>query len=462
MDRTSRQAIKWTAFHAFRTGVRRGRGFENAFRTRLPCGAPHFWLPRRSFWRRATANTAQAVEMRDIAGWWLAIDDTFPKHWKAGAMTPMEEVLQINPDGRVTDRVMNFWAGSHRACLENKVCSDVPQIATARVRVSGDKLSFSNVVASNARLDTPSGEALVRKEAITASANWTVRLDGERLMLRVGRAGQARTLVRVDLDRLRRLHAAMQLASGRRAITGAASSPTPPRATRRSRRCRPNRAYSERARLPRPLSQSCDLCRRDQIGGRHSGDRRNQRGSAQASLGRTRGNAGGSTSRACCARPRSRIAPGSAPCSTYIDRHARTVNRAQRRGGYRGAGQDPRRCRRGRSRAPRKDRPGARPTRQTPRRRARRPPRPRCQKARDAVERRRPPPRRKPPTPPPKPKRGHRAAGRRRLHAGGLRDRAARRGRPAAEGRSHPSQRRRTAAEARHGDAPGDRSAAEG
>ena len=101
------------------------------------------------------AKTAQAVEMRDIAGWWLAIDDTFPKHWKTGAMTPMEEVLQINPDGRVTDRVMNFWAGSHRACLENKVCSDVPQVATARVRVSGDKLSFSNVVASNARLDTP-------------------------------------------------------------------------------------------------------------------------------------------------------------------------------------------------------------------------------------------------------------------------------------------------------------------
>ena len=190
---------------------------------------------------------AQAVEMRDIAGWWLAIDDTFPKHWKAGAITPMEEVLQINPDGRVTDRVMNFWAGSHRACLENKVCSDVPQIAVGRVRVSGDKLNFSNVVASNARLDTPAGEALVRKEAITASANWTVRLDGERLVLRAG--ASSRTLVRVDLDRLRRLHAGMQLA-GVDAERPLALLPRQRHRARQGIRVAADRPRRERARLP--------------------------------------------------------------------------------------------------------------------------------------------------------------------------------------------------------------------
>src|SRR5438874_2533003 len=124
------------------------------------------------------APSAQAVELRDVSGWWIAIDETFPKHWKSGAIAPMEEVLQINPDGRVSDRVMNFWAGSNRACLENKVCSDLPQIATARIKVNANRLSFITVVATTAHLDTPSGETLVRQEAVTTAANWTVTLDG--------------------------------------------------------------------------------------------------------------------------------------------------------------------------------------------------------------------------------------------------------------------------------------------
>jgi len=52
------------------------------------------------------AASARAVELRDVSGWWIAIDETFPKHWKSGAIAPMEEVLQINPDGRVSDRVL--------------------------------------------------------------------------------------------------------------------------------------------------------------------------------------------------------------------------------------------------------------------------------------------------------------------------------------------------------------------
>src|ERR1700755_2598125 len=91
-------------------------------------------------------GSAQAVELRDVSGWWIAIDDTLPKQWKSGAVTPMEEALQINPDGRGTDRVMNFWAGSHRRCFENKVCSDLPQIATARLKVNTNRLSFIQVV----------------------------------------------------------------------------------------------------------------------------------------------------------------------------------------------------------------------------------------------------------------------------------------------------------------------------
>src|SRR5258708_11475273 len=105
-------------------------------------------------------GSARAVELRDVSGWWIAIDDTFPKHWKSGAIAPMEEVLQINPDGRVSDRVMNFWAGSHQACLENKVCSDLPQITNARLKVSANRWSFISVVPTNARLDTPTGDTL--------------------------------------------------------------------------------------------------------------------------------------------------------------------------------------------------------------------------------------------------------------------------------------------------------------
>lgn len=158
-------------------------------------------------------RSAQAVELSDVSGWWISIDETFPKHWKSGAIAPMEEVLQINPDGRVSDRVMNFWAGSHRACLENKVCSDLPQIATGRVKVNSNRLSFINVVATNARLDTPSGDMLVRQEAITTAANWTITLDGERMTLRGAAPAKTRTFARIDLDRLRKLHAGMSVTS---------------------------------------------------------------------------------------------------------------------------------------------------------------------------------------------------------------------------------------------------------
>src|SRR3990167_7502216 len=74
---------------------------------------------------------ARAMEAGHLAGWWIAIDDVLPTLWKQGAIAPMEEIVQINPDGSVSNRVMNFWAGSHQACFEGKVCSDMPAIAAA-------------------------------------------------------------------------------------------------------------------------------------------------------------------------------------------------------------------------------------------------------------------------------------------------------------------------------------------
>jgi len=48
---------------------------------------------------------AHALEAQELTGWWIAIDETLPKLWKQGAVAPMEEVVQIEADGAVTDRV---------------------------------------------------------------------------------------------------------------------------------------------------------------------------------------------------------------------------------------------------------------------------------------------------------------------------------------------------------------------
>src|SRR5262245_10884614 len=153
---------------------------------------------------------AQALEAQELTGWWISIDDTLPKLWKQGAIAPMEEVVQIEADGTVTDRVMNFWAGGAQACLENKVCSDFPAMAVAKLQASGNKVNFTDVAVSDARVDSVAGSLLVRQEAVTAAAEWTASLDGQRLSLRVAGSPKARTLVKIDPDRLRRFHAGMR------------------------------------------------------------------------------------------------------------------------------------------------------------------------------------------------------------------------------------------------------------
>ena len=191
----------------------------------------HFWWPRRALVSLSLHSAARltlavalaagalaprpaaALETSDLAGWWIALDDTLPKLWKQGAIKAMDQVLQINADGTVSDRVMNFWAGGAQACLEAKVCSDLPAMATARITVNSNRVSFSEVVATQARLDAVAGSLLIRQEAIVAIPEWTATLDGQRLTLRATALPKVRTLVRIDPDRLRRLHAGMR-ASG--------------------------------------------------------------------------------------------------------------------------------------------------------------------------------------------------------------------------------------------------------
>src|SRR3954470_3633630 len=154
---------------------------------------------------------ASALEQQELAGWWIAIDDTLPKLWKQGAIAPMEEVVQIDADGMVSDRVMNFWAGGAQACFDNKVCSDLPALAAAKLTVSGTKVNFTDVALSDARVDSVAGSLLVRQEAVTATPEWTASLEGQRLTLRVTGSPKSRTLVKIDPDKLRRLYAGMRI-----------------------------------------------------------------------------------------------------------------------------------------------------------------------------------------------------------------------------------------------------------
>ena len=191
----------------------------------------HFWWPRRALVSLSLHSAARltiavalaagalaprpatALETSDLAGWWIALDDTLPKLWKQGAIKAMDQVVQINADGTVSDRVMNFWAGGAQACLESKVCSDLPAMATARITVNSNRVSFSDVVATQARLDSVAGNLLIRQEVIVAIPEWTATLDGQRLTLRATALPKVRTLVRIDPDRLRRLHAGMRASS---------------------------------------------------------------------------------------------------------------------------------------------------------------------------------------------------------------------------------------------------------
>jgi hypothetical protein len=156
-----------------------------------------------------TPPAAHAIELRELTGWWIAIDDTFPRLWQHSAIAPAEEILHINPDGRVQDRVLNFWAGSAQACLEHKVCSDLPVISTARLRIAGDKLSFHAVIPAADKVDTGNSDAAIRREAITAFGDWTAAIAGGRLTLR--RPGKVRVLARIEPERLRKLYAGMQV-----------------------------------------------------------------------------------------------------------------------------------------------------------------------------------------------------------------------------------------------------------
>jgi len=152
--------------------------------------------------------TVEALIPRDLAGWWIAIDDVFPNAWQRRAIGAMEEVVIIGGDGRVEDRVMNFRAGSPQVCAKTKVCSDLPLIAVSLARRRGNRFRFVNRYASRARLDAGRSNMLIRRIAVTANAHWTIQAGDGQFTLRSGKI--SRTFARIDPDRLRRLRAGLR------------------------------------------------------------------------------------------------------------------------------------------------------------------------------------------------------------------------------------------------------------
>lgn len=155
------------------------------------------------------SSPAAAQSVRDLTGWWIAIDDTFPKLWERGDTVAMEELLIINADGRAENRALNFWSGSARDCAETQVCSDAPVIARMRLTWKGDRLSFSERNASGARIAT-SGEAQIRRAAVSSTPAWTVAMDGRVLTLRSA-DNVARRFARIEPRHLQRLRAGQRV-----------------------------------------------------------------------------------------------------------------------------------------------------------------------------------------------------------------------------------------------------------
>jgi len=157
------------------------------------------------------AEPARAASVRELAGWWLAIDETFPELWRRAKLAPTEELLIINRDGRVENRLMNFWSGSPENCDKTQVCSDAPLVATARVSIKGQQLSFTGRRTAKGPFVAGRGSGAITKSVVTATPRWTLQLEGngKRMVLTDGKTKAARTFARVAPKTVQRLRAGM-------------------------------------------------------------------------------------------------------------------------------------------------------------------------------------------------------------------------------------------------------------
>ena len=140
---------------------------------------------------------AIADEMRDLVGWWIAIDRLFPQLYETGGIVPMEELLVVGSDGRAENRLMMFVGPYADKCRDQKIhCSDAPVSARARIRVSRDQLTFSGSVKPDDRIDDrPEIDFGLRLLTVTGTRSWTLsrEADGRLLVLRSPPPSRGRT-----------------------------------------------------------------------------------------------------------------------------------------------------------------------------------------------------------------------------------------------------------------------------
>jgi hypothetical protein len=164
------------------------------------------------------AAPAKSIEAAELAGWWLAIDKIFQPLWEKGEIAVLEEFLIVSADGAVEDRLMRVDRNAGRALYcqltHSTICSDAPLLAAARLVVGGGRLRVLSRTETAIPLDSPTGDLIIRGLAITATPEWTFAFeeDGGRLVLTSAKTGSARILVKVEPDRLRRLHAGFVVA----------------------------------------------------------------------------------------------------------------------------------------------------------------------------------------------------------------------------------------------------------
>lgn len=148
----------------------------------------------------AVAAPAAALAPRDLAGWWLAIDDVFPAlQDKSGSV----ELLVVTSEGTVEDRAIQFRHVSAADCAKSDLCSDAVLMGRARLTVEGDRLEFTGRVPAPADGGVP---------ALTSTPSWTVALSAGNRLMTLRAKDATRVLARIEPDRLRRLRAGLMTA----------------------------------------------------------------------------------------------------------------------------------------------------------------------------------------------------------------------------------------------------------
>jgi hypothetical protein len=163
--------------------------------------------------------SAQSSAPRNLAGWWISIDETgFKPLWDSGVTVPLEELLIVDGEGRFENRAMGFYSVDREHCSQGGVCSDAPLIATGRLTLSGPSqgsaatLTVEDYRATSNRIDAARVDPAIRSAAVSSTRVWPVgRLDTAEgvLVLRKGTGHETRTFFRIEPDRLRRLRAGL-------------------------------------------------------------------------------------------------------------------------------------------------------------------------------------------------------------------------------------------------------------